>query len=547
MHALLRAINLPRKVHDRWLLSKAKHRSLRGHPRMARRLAPFVPMYEFSGDDFFAADDAPPEVAGNRRAGFERLARNIAANKPVTVADSRSLASSVSDVAFTAAYRVPFQFRSRVREHLEPGCLLAASRGVEVQDLDGNWAYDVAGSYGVNLFGNDFYRRCIERGSRTAAELGPVLGSYHPVVGDVVRRLLAIAGQDEVSFHMSGTEAVMQAARLARYHTRRSHLVRFCGAYHGWWDGVQAGPGNPRPAHEVYTLQELSETTLRVLQRRNDIACVLINPLQALHPNAGAPTDSALVAGRRASPCSKADYTAWLHRLRDVCTERGIAFIMDEVFLGFRLARGGAQEYFDVRADLVTYGKTLGGGLPLGVLCGSARWMRRFRDDRPTDICFARGTFNSHPYVLGAMHEFLQHLDEPEVCAAYASVDQIWDERARRLNQMLEKLDVPVRVSNLTSVWSVLYPRPGRYHWMFQYYLRDHGIAPSWIGTGRFIFSHAYSDADFDAFCERFVAAARDMQADGWWWSGPELTDKWIKRRILRETLRAAVTHKRAR
>ena len=100
-----------------------------------------------------------------------------------------------------------------------------------------------------------------------------------------------------------------------------------------------------------------------------------------------------------------------------VCTERGIVLIFDEVFVGFRIAMGGAQEYFGVRADMVTYGKTLGGGLPVGVLCGRKDLMRRFRDDRPVDICFARGTFNSHPYVMAAMHEFLQRLETPEIRA----------------------------------------------------------------------------------------------------------------------------------
>ena len=92
---------------------------------------------------------------------------------------------------------------------------------------------------------------------------------------------------DEVSFHMSGTEAVMQAVRLARYHARRSHIVRFCGAYHGWWNDVQPGLGNPSPVRETYTLAEMYERTLHVLRTRRDIACVLVNPLQALHPNAG--------------------------------------------------------------------------------------------------------------------------------------------------------------------------------------------------------------------------------------------------------------------
>ncbi|MDG9697106.1 aminotransferase class III-fold pyridoxal phosphate-dependent enzyme, partial [Streptomyces sp. DH17] len=147
-------------------------------------------------------------------------------------------------------------------------------------------------------------------------------------------RLCQISGLDEVSFHMSGTEAVMQAVRLARYHTRRSHLVRFAGAYHGWWGDVQPGVGNPIPAHETYTLAEMSEKTLHVLRTRKDIACVLVNPLQGLHPNGNAPGDSSLVDSSRGGNFDRAAYTDWLKKLRDVCTERGIVLIFDEVFVG---------------------------------------------------------------------------------------------------------------------------------------------------------------------------------------------------------------------
>ena len=213
---------------------------------------------------------------------------------------------------------------------------------------------------------------------------------------------------------MSGTEAVMQAVRLARYHTRRSHLVRFAGAYHGWWGDVQPGVGNPMSPHETYTLADMSERTLHVLRTRNDIACVLVNPLQALHPNGNAPADSALVDSSRNAHFDRAAYSQWLKSLREVCTERNIVLIFDEVFVGFRLAAGGAQEYFGVRADMVTYGKSLAGGLPVGAVCGRKDLMRRFRDDRPVDVCFARGTFNSHPYVMTAMDEFLSRLASPE-------------------------------------------------------------------------------------------------------------------------------------
>ena len=105
--------------------------------------------------------------------------------------------------------------------------------------------------------------------------------------------------------------------------------------------------------------------------------------------------------------------------------------IFDEVFVGFRLAPGGAQEYFGVRADIVTYGKTLGGGLPVGVVCGRRDLMKRFRDDRPADVCFARGTFNSHPYVMAAMREFLLPPGGARRCAGlYGRADEVWNARA---------------------------------------------------------------------------------------------------------------------
>jgi glutamate-1-semialdehyde 2,1-aminomutase len=432
---------------------------------------------------------------------------------------------------------VPFQFSPFLRQHLQVGAVLQASEGVMLTDLDGNRYYDLAGSYGVNVFGVDVYRRCIAEGSSTVQALGPVLGNYHPCVLRNVQRLKRISGLDEVSFHMSGTEAVMQAVRLARYHTRRRHLVRFCGAYHGWWEDVQPGPGNPLPPRETYTLRDMDERSLKVLQQRSDIACVLVNPLQALHPNSGAPGDSSLVDSSRSAGYDRAAYTAWLKQLRQVCTERGIVLIFDEVFLGFRLAPGGAQEYFGVQADMVTYGKTLGGGLPVGVVCGQHALMKRYREDRPADICFARGTFNAHPYVMGAMDAFLSYLETDEARSRYVDLDATQDRRAAALNQRLAQAGVPVRVANMSSVWTVTYTEASRYNWMLQYYLREHGLALSWVGTGRLIFSLNYSEGDFAEVSRRFEAAAREMKHDGWWWRNEASSNKAIRRSILREML----------
>ena len=528
-----------RKLQLRLQLSFAKHRSLTGHARWSRRLAALVPFYEYGEDRIFSADGAPEEVAATRREGFMRLSGLFAQRFAVTAARTSELVGSISDLQFTSRYRVPFQFSRFVREHFKSGSLLESSAGPTVTDLDGNRFFDLTGSYGTNLFGYDFYKECIRRGSERVQDLGPVLGAYHPVIAYNVRRLKEISGLDEVSFHMSGTEAVMQAVRLAQYHTRRQRLVRFCGAYHGWWGDVQPGAGNPVPARDTYTLKDMGSATLEVLRTRRDIACVLVNPLQALHPNSAAPGDSGLVDSSRSAHFDRAAYAKWLQELRAVCTERGIVLIFDEVFVGFRLAPGGAQEYFGVRADMVTYGKTLGGGLPVGALCGRRDLMKRFREDRPADICFARGTFNSHPYVMGAMSEFLERLDSEDVRALYKDADETWNRRARQLNERLRTQGLPVQVANIATIWTVSYLQPSRYNWMFQYYLRAAGLALSWVGTGRLIFSLNYTDADFAAVADRFVAAAQAMQRDSWWWSRAGVTNKLLRRQVLSELFQA--------
>ena len=527
------------RLRRRLQLSAAKHRSLAGHSRLSRRVSAFLPLYEYADDVFFRADDASDADAATRRAGFDRLAALFAHRFAATAKLTAEARAGISDLQFTSRYRVPFQFSRYVRERLPVGAFLESSAGVEVVDLDGNRFVDLTGSYGVNVFGYDFYKECIDKGIERVRDLGPVLGAYHPVTAYNVRRLLEISGLDEVSFHMSGTEAVMQAVRLARYHTRRDHLVRFCGAYHGWWGDVQPGVGNPVPAHETYTLKDMDDASLRVLRTRDDIACVLVNPLQSLHPNSAAPGDSTLVDSGRRAHFDHAAYGRWLRELRAVCSARRIVLIFDEVFTGFRLAPGGAQEYFGVRADMVTYGKTVAGGLPVGVLCGRRDLMRRFREDRPADICFARGTFNAHPYVMGAMHEFLHRIDGEPVRALYQGLDETWNGRARALNERLEAEGLPVRVANLSTIWTVYYTQPSRYNWMFQFYLRAAGVALSWVGTGRLIFSLNFSAADFALAADRIVSAARAMQQDAWWKAGPELTNRAIKRRVLRELLQA--------
>ena len=133
------------------------------------------------------------------------------------------------------------------------------------------------------------------------------------------------------------------------------------------------------------------------------------------------------------------------------------------------------------------------------------------------------------------MRDFLESIDSPAIRELYRNLDTVWNDRADQLNRQLRAESVPVQVANMSSIWTVVYTQPSRYNWMLQYFLRAEGLALSWIGTGRLILSLNYADADFEAVTNRFVAAARAMQQDGWWWSDPLATNQSIRRQILWE------------
>lgn len=524
-----------RKVQVRLRLSMAKHPSLAGHSKMARRIAKLMPSYSLNEEQIFSADHAPKDIINKRKHGFHQLAESISNDSKNTIAMGEELHGSISDVDFTKSYRVPFQFSDFVKKNIKLGFIVDESNGTQIKDMDDNWSYDLTGSYGVNVFGYEFYKECMDKGLEQIKNLGPVLGVYHPIIIENVKYLQDISGLDEVSFHMSGTEAVMQAVRLARYHTGKSQLVRFCGSYHGWWDGVQPGVGNQRSNNDIYTLKEMDKDTLKVLRTRNDIACVLVNPLQAMHPNSNPPSDAMLIASGRTAHYDREAYTSWLHELREVCDERGIVLIMDEIFVGFRLAYRGAQEYFSVKADIVTYGKTLGGGLPVGVVCGKKELMKRFKDKQPAHICFARGTFNSHPLVMATMNQFFKKIKSPEIQDSYKEIDKYWDGRVNALNEKLSIKKLPINIVNMVSIWTILFTVPSRYNWMYQFYLRAQGLSISWVGSGRIIMSHDFSDDEYAFVMQKIIAAAENMKNDGWWWENKKLTNRSIKRQILGE------------
>jgi glutamate-1-semialdehyde 2,1-aminomutase len=508
-------------------------------PALSRLLSRLVGSRDLDLERFLRADGAGERWVEERRDALTSLAREFAERSPKSAAWNERIREGLSDLRFADANRVPFPFARLMRERFNTASVAVASHGPYLEDLDGNRALDVSGSYGVNVAGYDRYKQWLDDGWARVRDLGPVLGPLHPVVAENIAMLEDISGQEEVSFHLSGTEAVMAAVRLVRFNTRRKKIVCFSGAYHGWWDGVQPGIGSERPIDDVIALTEMKRGSLDAIRARaGEIAGVLINPVQSFNPNAPPPNDTVLLSSdvRKAESCT-ASYGEWLQALRAVCTECDVPLIFDEIYSGFRLAPGGAQSYFGVSADVVLYGKTVAGGLPIGVVCGPHRLMRRFDPDRPMRIAYVVGTFSAYPAAMGAMHEFLKWVTGREAASAYSKANAGCADWVRATNRDLESAGLPMRVVNLGTIWTVTFTRPSRFNWLLQYYLRTEGINLSWVGTGRCLFSLDVSAEDFDVVRESLVRAGQRMCADKWWLTDDEQPDqkKAIKSRLIKD------------
>jgi glutamate-1-semialdehyde 2,1-aminomutase len=514
-------------------------------PALSRRLSKWVHSYDYADEEFLRADGAGEPWIELRQKALDRLAMFFQAHYAKSMTWGNAIRESFSDLRFTDANRVPFPFRRVMREKFNLCSVVTASKGPRLHDLDGHWSLDVGGSYGVNVAGFERYKEWMHKGLERVKDLGPVLGPLHPLVADNIALLRSVSHMDEVSFHMSGTEAVMAAVRLARFNTRRKLIVCFSGAYHGWWDGVQPGLGSERRLDDCLTLKDLHPAALTVIRRRaKEIAGVLVNPVQAFHPNSPPPSDAVLLTnGVRKTQDSTSQYAQWLHHLREVCSACGIPLIFDEVYTGFRLAPGGAQEYFGVQADMVVYGKTVAGGMPIGVVCGKKELMRRFDAQRPMRIAYVIGTFSAHPVVMGTMNEFLRWVVQPAAVQLYEEANQLCTQWVDATNHQLIALSLPLRVVHLATVWTVLFKEPSRYNWLLQYYLRAEGVTLSWVGTGRCLSSLDFTAEDYRELQIKLLNAAQRMKSDGWWLNAEEHPgrDKSMRMRLMREMVGSLV------
>ncbi|MGD7376158.1 amino acid adenylation domain-containing protein, partial [Ralstonia pseudosolanacearum] len=409
--------------------------------------------------------------------------------------------------------RVSAGFRFSTKEMLYP-VVSERSEGAYLWDPDGNAYIDLTMGFGVNLFGHRpaFVQEALDAQLKTGLELGP----QTRLAGEVAELVTRLTGLERVAFCNSGTEAIMLALRLARTVTRRDKIVVFAGSYHGWSDdtlmvadgagtvamapGLQPGAS----AHTIVLDYGAPESLARIREHAHELAAVLVEPVQSRRPH-WQPRE-------------------FLHALRELTREHGIALIFDEIIMGFRLHPGGAQAWYGIEADMATYGKVIGGGMPAGMVAGSAAYLDavdggqwRYGDASypQADTTFYAGTFCKHPLMLVAARAVLQRLAQ-EGPALQETLNARTAELVRRLNGVFADARVPVRAVHCGSSFRLLEASPSID--LLYYHLLAGGLY-IWEGRGMFL-STAHSDADVDRVVEIFADSVRAMLDGGFFEDG---------------------------
>lgn len=392
------------------------------------------------------------------------------------------------------------------------------SQGSRIWDIDGNEYIDVTMGMGVNLFGHN--PSFIKTALMEQLDRGIQLGPQTELAGAVATAITQLTGMERVAFSNTGTEAVMTAIRLARAATGRSKIALFSGSYHGHFDGTLAqqqtvdgqpqtvaiAPGTPtNMVQDVLVLDYGSPQALEQIQAQaSELAAVLVVPVQTFRPNLQ-PTD-------------------FLRDLRQITRDADIVLIFDEMITGFRIHPGGAQAWFGVQADLATYGKIIGGGLPIGAIAGQARYLDQIDGgswhygdaSSPTvQPTFFAGTFCKHPLAMAAAHAVLQRLID-EGPALQECLNQKTAQFVKQLNLYFAAEDIPIRMAHFGSLFgpvateaprifsgSLTVPQPD----LIYYHLLHQGILLR--GGGGFL-STVHTEADL----QQIIAAVQQSMVN---------------------------------
>lgn len=505
------------KFYPRLLLSLAKRKGLSGHRKIAKFLLSKIKKIDVEPKTLMKLDQADEILATKRLNQLKILAESSKYQKSKEL--SQGSLENYSDAQLAKKIGVPFLF-SNLAKYLPPTPVLAKANNHYVYDLDGNEYIDFSNSLSNNFFGyHSQHQDLLE--AIGSVDTGAILGNYSENTHKLTEKFKKFSDKDLISLHMSGTEAVMQATSLSRYNTGKDKIVTFTGSYHGWWDGVHVGVGSTRKNKDSIMLEQETTRTLRALNSRRDIAAILVNPLHYLFPNTTPPLDSSTF-GKRITPAIDEErfhqYQSWLQELRALCDKRNISLIFDEVYMGHRLGWGGAQSYFNVKADIAVYGKSFGCGLPIGIVCANEKFGKRINEHFPFKFMMARGTFQGNPYVVAAALKAIDKLEYESNEVKFKAQQKLYKEVAQNWNKTFKDKSIPLSVVHFESVFTFNFLETNIYNWLFAYFLRDAGIYLSNIpGTGRVPLPLSFNHEIADLALEKIISASTHMKESGFW------------------------------
>ena len=421
-------------------------------------------------------------------------------------------------------------FRFSTKEMLYP-IVGKSSRGSRIWDVDNNEYLDLTMGFGVNLFGHnpDFIAEALEVQLKQGIQIGP----QTQLAGEVAELICQLTGMERVTFCNSGTEAVMTALRIARTATGRNKIALFSGSYHGHFDGtlgmvskgdrdsktIPIAPGiSPNMVEDVLVLDYDHPKSLEIIQAHaSELAAVLVEPVQSRRPDL--------------------QPKAFLQRLRQLTKEKGIALIFDEMITGFRIHPGGAQAWFGIEADLATYGKIVGGGMPIGVVTGKTAYMNSIdggmwnygdASHPQADTTFFAGTFCKHPLTMAAAKAVLTQI-KSEGTELQERLNQRTAWLANTLNAYFEAEQVPIKIVYFGSLFRFSFT--GNMDLLF-YHLLKKGVY-IWEGRNCFL-SAAHTDEDIDYLIKALQDSIEELREGDFL---PKLSSNFLKKETQFEAI----------
>ncbi len=409
--------------------------------------------------------------------------------------------------------RTVSSFRQYWKEAVYP-VIVERSAGSRLWDIDGNEYVDLTMGFGTNLLGHSpaFITKALEEQLQRGIEVGP----QTPLAGKVAALLCEMTGAERAAFTNTGSEAVLAAVRLARTVTGRTRIAT-TGGFHGINDevlvrgltvdgerrGAAVAPGIPdHIVRDVLVIDYGTEEGLALLRAHvHELACLLIEPVQSRKPGL--------------------QPREFLHAMREITAQAGCVLVFDEIITGFRCDIGGAQAFFDVRADLMTYGKIIGGGLPIGAVCGKAEYMDaldggawQYGDGSfpEVGVTFFAGTYIRHPLTMAASWAILNHLKR-EGGGLQKRLSERTAAMVGELNMFFAASGVPMRLDVFSSWFYPHFDEEIKYGSLLYFYLRDKGVHV-WEGRPCFL-STAHTDADVKFIVKAFKESIREMQLGG--------------------------------